>query len=63
MVEDPDDKSNKSDEISIFYKDFLDRNWKTHYNYNFEWYKKNIYLSSLALRVHMSRILKYCKLL
>lgn len=55
-------KSNQSDKISVFYKDFLDRNWKTHYRYNIEWYKKNFYLSSLALRVNISRILRYCKL-
>ncbi|XP_065200052.1 COA8 family protein CG14806, mitochondrial [Planococcus citri] len=54
-------KSNQSDKISVFYKDFLDRNWKTHRRYNMEWYRKNIYLSSLALRVNVSRFLRYLK--
>lgn len=61
MTEDSNEKNHKS-EISVFYKDFLDRNWKTHYKYNLEWYKNNIYLSSLALRVNFSRFLKYFKL-
>lgn len=54
--------SNAADELSKFYKDFLDRNWKTHCRYNIDWYKKNIYLSSLALRVNVGRLLRYCKL-
>ncbi|XP_066995588.1 COA8 family protein CG14806, mitochondrial [Anabrus simplex] len=40
-----------ADEMSIFYKKFLDEKWKTHVLYNFEWYRRNIMLLVLAFRV------------
>ncbi|XP_078046530.1 cytochrome c oxidase assembly factor 8 [Augochlora pura] len=44
-----------ADDMSVFYKQFLDKNWKTHLNYNIIWYKRNIKLLLLEIRV---RILK-----
>ncbi|XP_063228184.1 cytochrome c oxidase assembly factor 8 [Bacillus rossius redtenbacheri] len=38
-------------EMSVFYKQFLDKNWKVHLEYNIEWYRKNIGLVFLALKV------------
>ncbi|XP_022125251.2 COA8 family protein CG14806, mitochondrial [Pieris rapae] len=55
----PEGKSNlTADEMSVFYKAFLDKNWKGHINYNIEWYKKNLTLLGLAIRVKLRRILK-----
>lgn len=44
-----------ADEMSVFYKKFLDKYWKTHFWYNVEWYKNNITLLILAFRVEMNR--------
>lgn len=44
-----------ADEMSEFYKSFLDSNWKTHLKYNAEWYKKNFALLFLALRVSLEK--------
>jgi hypothetical protein len=44
-----------ADEMSEFYKSFLDSNWKTHLKYNAEWYKKNFALLFLALRVGLEK--------
>ncbi|KAJ8725370.1 hypothetical protein PYW08_003553 [Mythimna loreyi] len=55
----PADKQNHTaDEMSVFYKAFLDKNWKLHLNYNKEWYKKNFALLGLALRVKMKKLLR-----
>ncbi|XP_018335542.1 APOPT family protein CG14806, mitochondrial [Agrilus planipennis] len=52
-----DDKSNLTpDEMSEFYKSFLDKNWETHVNYNFEWYKRNFSILLLSLRVYLEDI-------
>ncbi|XP_044731793.1 COA8 family protein CG14806, mitochondrial isoform X2 [Chrysoperla carnea] len=33
-----DDKSKlTADEMSLFYKSFLDKNWRTHFDYNLQW--------------------------
>ncbi|XP_076291034.1 cytochrome c oxidase assembly factor 8 isoform X2 [Lasioglossum baleicum] len=39
-----------ADDMSVFYKQFLDRNWRTHLNYNIAWYKRNIELLLLEIR-------------
>lgn len=51
----PDDerKTLTADEMSEFYKAFLDYNWKTHVKYNFEWYSRNLTLLFLALKVNL----------
>ncbi|XP_057325861.1 COA8 family protein CBG23705, mitochondrial isoform X2 [Microplitis mediator] len=48
-------KSITADEMSVFYKTFLDKNWKTHFNYNISWYKQNIRILFLELRVRLSK--------
>lgn len=45
-----------ADEMSEFYKSFLDENWGRHVQYNFEWYKRNFTLLYLALRVSVERL-------
>ncbi|XP_046412697.1 COA8 family protein CG14806, mitochondrial isoform X1 [Neodiprion virginianus] len=45
-----------ADEMSVFYKKFLDKNWQTHLNYNISWYKKNITILILEIRVKLSRL-------
>lgn len=41
-----------ADEMSEFYKKFLDDNWSTHVKYNLEWYRKNFTLLLMALRAN-----------
>ncbi|XP_055683852.1 COA8 family protein CG14806, mitochondrial [Lutzomyia longipalpis] len=45
-----------ADQMSVFYKSFLDKNWKIHFYYNVSWYIKNISLMLLACRVELQRI-------
>ncbi|KAF7286359.1 cytochrome c oxidase assembly factor 8 [Rhynchophorus ferrugineus] len=45
-----------ADEMSKFYKDFLDKNWDRHVKYNFEWYNKNFTLLLLAFRVYVEKL-------
>ncbi|XP_026763848.2 COA8 family protein CG14806, mitochondrial [Galleria mellonella] len=47
-----------ADEMSVFYKAFLDKNWRSHITYNIEWYKKNIKLLGLAIQVKLNRVFK-----
>ncbi|XP_063360081.1 COA8 family protein CG14806, mitochondrial [Cydia amplana] len=55
----PEGKQNlTADEMSVFYKAFLDKNWKTHISYNIEWYKKNVTLLGLAIQVKLRRLLR-----
>ncbi|KAK3591287.1 hypothetical protein CHS0354_004336 [Potamilus streckersoni] len=45
------------DEMSEFYKKFLDDNYEVHKNYNWEWYKKNISLTWLTLKANLLNII------
>ncbi|XP_066145986.1 COA8 family protein Y39B6A.34, mitochondrial [Euwallacea fornicatus] len=45
-----------ADEMSEFYKDFLNKHWKTHVRYNFAWYRKNLALLLLALKVNIENL-------
>ncbi|XP_026329866.1 APOPT family protein CG14806, mitochondrial [Hyposmocoma kahamanoa] len=47
-----------ADEMSIFYKAFLDKNWKTHLQYNLEWYRKNVILLGLAIQVKLKKLFR-----
>ncbi|CAG5011365.1 unnamed protein product [Parnassius apollo] len=58
----PEGKQNlTADEMSVFYKSFLDKNWKVHITYNLEWYKKNVALLILAIQVKLRRLFKLKK--
>lgn len=50
-----------AEEMSVFYKAFLDKNWTTHLRYNFEWYKKNAELVILHLRVKIFQLYEQLK--
>ncbi|KAL1489328.1 hypothetical protein ABEB36_014246 [Hypothenemus hampei] len=47
-----------ADEMSEFYKDFLNKYWKLHVKYNFEWYGRNFTLLLLAFRVSIEKTLR-----
>ncbi|XP_025103692.1 APOPT family protein Y39B6A.34, mitochondrial-like [Pomacea canaliculata] len=49
------------EDLSKFYKTFLDENRKTHLNYNREWYKRNISLLWPAMKVAFIRGLRRLK--
>lgn len=42
-----------ADKMSLFYKAFLDKNWKLHVFFNLSWYIKNFELLFLALQVNL----------
>lgn len=44
-----------ADDMSVFYKQFLDKNWQSHFNYNIAWYKKNIQILLLGILVNISK--------
>ncbi|XP_054712541.1 COA8 family protein CBG23705, mitochondrial-like isoform X2 [Uloborus diversus] len=45
-----------AEEMSHFYKEFLDRNHKKHISYNWAWYRKNFYLLFLAAKANISKL-------
>lgn len=45
-----------ADDMSKFYKYFLDKNWKIHVLYNVSWYSKNFELLFLALHVNLEKV-------
>lgn len=45
-----------ADDMSVFYKEFLDKNWQIHLNYNIAWYKRNVKLLFLEIRVRISKL-------
>lgn len=47
-----------ADKMSEFYKAFLDKNWKNHFNFNLQWYKMNFNLLVLAFRVNIEQNVK-----
>lgn len=53
---DADKKSLSAEEMSEFYKRFLDKNWRVHVSYNFQWYRKNFNLLCMALKVQLSKL-------
>ncbi|KAJ8411682.1 hypothetical protein AAFF_G00153200 [Aldrovandia affinis] len=44
-----------SEDMAVFYKDFLDKNCTKHTNYNKEWYKRNFTITLLMGRVVLHR--------
>lgn len=50
-----------ADQMSEFYKDFLDRNWRTHLTYNFEWYKRNISIVRLMMNKNVFKAIQWTK--
>lgn len=53
-----DQQSVSADELSVFYKDFLDKNWKNHFNYNINWYRQHFYVTFLEFKVKLHRLIK-----
>ncbi|XP_046847277.1 COA8 family protein Y39B6A.34, mitochondrial-like [Xenia sp. Carnegie-2017] len=45
-----------ADDLSIFYKNFLDRNFYVHFAYQREWYKKNAWLFWFGLLVGIEKL-------
>ncbi|GLV34575.1 Gle1 RNA export mediator [Carabus blaptoides fortunei] len=45
-----------ADEMSGFYKEFLDKNWHNHVTYNFHWYKRNFAILFLSMVVNVERV-------
>ncbi|XP_031436249.1 cytochrome c oxidase assembly factor 8 isoform X2 [Clupea harengus] len=44
-----------SEQMAVFYKDFLDQNYKRHSSYNREWYRRNFTITLLMARVALLR--------
>ncbi|BFZ07917.1 hypothetical protein BsWGS_10956 [Bradybaena similaris] len=49
------------EEMSVFYKAFLNKNWHSHLNYNKEWYQKNVSLLWPAFKVLIIRLSRKMK--
>ena len=47
----PKKTSLSAEEMSSFYKDFLDRKWSEHLDYNVQWQRRNFRILGLAVRV------------
>ncbi|KAL7049239.1 hypothetical protein ACKWTF_003636 [Chironomus riparius] len=55
------DKELNADEMSEFYKKFLDKNWESHFYFNIMWYMKNFELLYLALLVNVQKGIRKIK--
>ena len=51
-----DDQALTADEMSVFYKEFLDKNWRLHFYYNMSWYIKNWTMLFLSLRMQIEKL-------
>lgn len=49
----PDEDTVSADQMSEFYKTFLDTNWRSHFNYNREWYLRNARILLLSYRTKL----------
>lgn len=54
----PEKTTISSDEMSVFYKEFLDQRWTTHIQYNLEWQKRNFNMIGLAFLVTLEGLVK-----
>lgn len=45
-----------ADDMSVFYKQFLDKNWQSHFNYNLAWYKRNIKILFYGIAAKISKL-------
>ncbi|KAH8289385.1 hypothetical protein KR054_004472, partial [Drosophila jambulina] len=50
-----------ADQMSEFYKSFLDKNWRIHLMYNISWYLKNFDILTLAAGVQLQRLVARAK--
>ncbi|XP_063705769.1 COA8 family protein CG14806, mitochondrial [Culicoides brevitarsis] len=57
----PGEDTLPADEMSKFYKYFLDKNWKIHVLYNISWYTKNFSLLFSALHVNLETAIRKIK--
>ncbi|XP_033736198.1 cytochrome c oxidase assembly factor 8-like [Pecten maximus] len=56
-----DSETLSAEEMSVFYKEFLDNNYNMHRKYNREWYWKNFTLLWPALKLNMDKFMKRFK--
>lgn len=56
---DEDRSTLTADEMSEFYKAFLDKNWKTHVQYNLEWYRRNFTMLFLSFRASIENVVRH----
>lgn len=45
-----------ADDMSVFYKQFLDKNWQSHFNYNIAWYRRNLKILFLGIAAKLSNL-------
>ncbi|XP_070150577.1 cytochrome c oxidase assembly factor 8 isoform X1 [Polyergus mexicanus] len=45
-----------ADDMSVFYKQFLDKNRQSHFNYNVSWYKRNIKILFYGIAAKISKL-------
>ena len=57
----PDKTTLSADEMSTFYRDFMNKNWSSHLEYNKEWQRRNWNIIWLMFRVKVESLLKYKK--
>merc|ERR1712227_1002435 len=54
----PDKTTLSADEMSIFYREFMNKHWRNHLDYNKEWQKRNWSIIWLMLRVRLQNFLQ-----
>jgi apoptogenic protein 1 len=51
-------KTISTEEMSEFYKNFLDSQWSAHLSYNIEWQKRNFRIVALSFAVAVENLLR-----
>ena len=54
--DEPDKTTLSADEMSVFYRNFMNQNWKNHLDYNKEWQKRNWTIIFLMFRVRLQKL-------
>eukprot|EP00094_Tigriopus_californicus_P012642 TCALIF_12221-PA protein Name:"Similar to Apopt1 Apoptogenic protein 1, mitochondrial (Mus musculus)" AED:0.00 eAED:0.00 QI:315/1/1/1/1/1/3/2929/207 len=54
--DEPDKSTISAREMSVFYKNFLDKKWSSHLKFNWEWQKRNFSIVCLSLLVRLEAL-------
>ena len=55
--DEPDKTTLSADEMSLFYRDFMNQHWRNHLEYNKEWQRRNWTIIWLMFKVTLEKIL------
>ena len=57
--DEPDKTTLSADEMSIFYREFMNKQWASHLQYNKDWQRRNWSIIALMARVNIQKFFKF----